>query len=312
MKNSSNRLSLEVKFSLWITVVFWSSALVAIRIGLHSYSPGSLGLFRYLVASFSLLLLYFKLPKRNKVPLQDLIRIILIGTFGIGLYNIAFNYGEITVSAGVAGFIIGLMPMFTMLFSITVLSESVPIKSWLGVLLSLIGLGLIAIGEYSGIQFNYGVIYILIASILGGYYAVAQKRLFNRYGPLELVILTIWGGTLIMFIYLPNLIHEIPHASWQATTAAVYLGIFPAAIAYATWNYALSKAPASRAAIYLYAMPIVATLLGFLILQEYPSWLSLIGGIITLFGAITINYFYGQKEKKTICPTLNNKKVSNC
>ena len=45
-------------------------------------------------------------------------------------------------------------------------------------------------------------------------------------------------------------------------------------------------------------MPIVATLLGFLILQEYPSWFSLIGGIITLFGAKLLIIFMVKEKKK--------------
>ncbi len=137
--------------------------------------------------------------------------------------------------------------------------------------------------------------YILIAAILGSYYSVVQKTLFDLvYHPLELVILTIWGGTLIMLFYLPDMIKEIPKAPWQSTAAAVYLGIFPAAIAYALWNYSLSKAPAGRSSIYLYAMPIIATLLGMLILHEYPKPFELIGGLVTLFGALTMNFFYSR------------------
>jgi drug/metabolite transporter (DMT)-like permease len=143
-----------------------------------------------------------------------------------------------------------------------------------------------------GINYDISILYILIAAILGGYYGVAQKSLFHRYNPLELVILSIWGGTLIMLFYLPSMIRELPAAPWQSTAAAIYLGIFPAAIAYALWNYALSKAPAGRASGYLYAMPIIATILGMITLREYPGPMELIGGLVTLFGAITINYFY--------------------
>jgi drug/metabolite transporter (DMT)-like permease len=290
--DSQPPISLGTQLCLWSTVFLWSSALIGIKIGLQGYSPGSLGLLRYLIASLSLLILYFKLPQRNKLSLRDLLYIIFIGIVGIGIYNIALNYGEMVVPAGIAGFIIGLMPVFTMIFAFFLLKERVPIKSWFGVLISFIGLFLIARGEGGSLKYDAGLIYILIAAILGSYYAVAQKTLFHRYGPLELVILTIWGGTLVMLPFLPDLIRELPAAPWSATAAAVYLGIFPAAIAYALWNYAISKAPAGRASGYLYAMPLIATVLGMIILREYPTPLELTGGLITLLGAITIHYFY--------------------
>lgn len=291
-ENSQPSISLGIQLCLWITVILWSSSLVAIRIGLHGYTPGALAVLRYLVASFCLLGLYFKLPVRHVPSLPDLLYIIFIGTVGIGIYNIAINYGEVVVPAGIAGFIIGLMPVFTMIFAFLLLDERVPLKSWLGVLISFVGLFLIAMSERGSLKFDIGLLYILVAAILGSYYAVAQKTLFHRYHPLELVILSIWGGTLIMLFYVPSMIRELPAAPWQSTVAAIYLGIFPAAIAYALWNFALSKAPAGRASGYLYAMPIIATVLGMILLREYPQPLQLTGGLVTLLGAITINHFY--------------------
>lgn len=290
--DSQPAISLGIQLCLWGTVILWSSSLVAIRIGLHGYSPGALAVLRYLVASFCLLILYWRLPKRRTPTWRELLYIIFIGILGIGVYNIAINYGEIVVPAGIAGFIIGLMPVFTMIFAFFVLKERVPVKCWLGVLISLIGLLFIAYSERRGLTYHLGLLYILIAAILGSYYVVGQKTLFQRFHPLELVILTIWGGTLIMLFFLPDMIRELPAAPWQSTLAAVYLGIFPAAIAYALWNYALSKASAGRASGYLYAMPLIATVLGMIILREYPQPIEFTGGLITLLGAITINYFY--------------------
>lgn len=301
MQNSHHQTGfpLIVHISVWATVLLWSSALIGIKIGLKGYTPGGLALLRYLIASFSLLILYFKIPHRRIPNWRDALYITFIGILGIGIYNVAINKGEVVVPAGIAGFIVGLMPVFTMIFAFLLLKERVPPKSWWGVLISLLGLFLIAFNERGGLRYDAGVLYILLASVLGSYYAVAQKALFHRYHPLELVILSIWGGTLLLLFYIPDMVREIPAAPWQATAAAVYLGIFPAAIAYALWNYAISKAPAGRISGYLYAMPIIATLLGMIILQEYPKPLELTGGLITLIGAVSISYFYKhEKDRK--------------
>ncbi len=134
VNNSRSSIPVRIQLCLWLTVIFWSSALVGIRIGLHGYSPGGLALLRYLVASLCLLILYFKLPHRHVPSFRDLLYIIFIGIIGIGIYNILINYGEIVVPAGIAGFIIGMMPVFTIIFAFVLLKERVPIKSWQGVL----------------------------------------------------------------------------------------------------------------------------------------------------------------------------------
>src|SRR5207248_574778 len=142
--NSQPPIALGIQLCLWITVFLWSSALVGIRFGLQGYSPGGLAVLRYLIASFSLLILYCKLLQRHVPNWRDLLYMIFIGVVGIGIYNIAINYGEVVIPAGIAGFIIGLMPVFTTIFAFFLLKERVPIKSWLGVFISFLGLLLIA------------------------------------------------------------------------------------------------------------------------------------------------------------------------
>jgi len=78
-------------------------------------------------------------------------------------------------------------------------------------------------------------------------------------------------------------------APLEATLAIVYLGVFPAALAYVTWTYALSRAPASIAASFLYLSPVLATLIAWAWLREVPIPLSLAGGGLSLCGVILVN-----------------------
>ena len=224
-EKKKQRIPVEIQLCLWATVSLWASALIGIKIGLRGYTPGSLALLRYLVASLLLIILYFKLPQRH-IPSFYILYIIFIGTLGIGIYNIAINKGEIVVPAGTAGFVIGLMPVFSMILAFILLKERIPIKCWSGVLVSLLGLLLIAYSQGGSAQYNIGLLYILLAAVLGSYYAVVQKTLFHRYHPLEIVILTIWGGTLIMLFYLPTMVRELTAAPWESTAAAILFGNF--------------------------------------------------------------------------------------
>ncbi|MFF7415189.1 EamA family transporter, partial [Streptomyces lydicus] len=69
----------------------------------------------------------------------------------------------------------------------------------------------------------------------------------------------------------------------------VYLGIFPAAVAYLLWNYALARLDVSASTSGLYALPLVTILISFAFLHELPSLLGLVGGVISLIGAALVN-----------------------
>src|SRR5262245_55288201 len=80
--------------SALITIVLWASAFAGIRVGLESYSPTSLALLRYLVAS--LVLLIIAIIRRRPLPqLRDIPAIALLGFLGFSAYNVALNMGEI-------------------------------------------------------------------------------------------------------------------------------------------------------------------------------------------------------------------------
>ena len=116
-----------------------------------------------------------------------------------------------------------------------------------------------------------------------------QKPFLKKYHAIEFASFAIWGATLFLLIYSPSLIHEVHQASYQATVAAIYLGIFPAAIGYLCWSYVLNYLPTAKAGSLLYTVPLISALMGALVLHEIPALLSLIGGLIALAGAIVVN-----------------------
>lgn len=290
-------MDIKTLAALAMTILFWSSAFVGIRIGLHGYSPGALALLRYLTASIVIIPIYFSLKNRVKIRKKDWLTFLIIGAAGFTIYNIALNHGEVTVPAGIASFIVGLIPVFTMLLAIIFLKERINSKTWVGVIISFIGIILIAVGEHGGAQFDMGVVYNLIAAIVASVYAVMQKPLLKRYPPLQVGALAIWLGTLLLMFYSPVLIKQISTAPLNATLSALYMGVFPGVVAYMSWSYALSRVPACQASTAIYTMPIVTTIMGYLYLSEVPAIYSLIGGVVALCGAVIVNRGYRSKAQ---------------
>src|SRR3990167_7472133 len=220
--------SLKTKMALLITISLWASAFPGIRSGLQGYAPGSLALLRFLIASFCMWLACIELPNRNEIARSDKILLLLIGMLGIGFYHIALNYGEISVPSGTASFIIALSPIVTLVSAMLFLRESVRINMWIGMIMSVMGVGLMMLDKTNQLTFHAGVCYVLAASFIGGIYSVLQKPFLQKYHAIEVTAYIIWGATFLLFIYTPSMLHDAHFASWRASISVIYLGVFPA------------------------------------------------------------------------------------
>jgi drug/metabolite transporter (DMT)-like permease len=271
-----------------LTLLFWASAFAAIRAGLTAYAPGQLALLRFLVASL-VLAVYAVLARMRLPAVRDLPAMLLMGFIGITVYHVALNYGEVTVTAGTASLLIAACPAFTALLATLFLGERLRLWGWLGIGISFTGVALIALSEGGGVRLDPAALLILLAALSTSLYFVVQRHYLRKYSAFQLTAYSIWAGTLLMLLFLPGLAHTVQAAPLRATLAAVYLGVFPAALAYVAWTHVLSRLPASVAGSFLYISPVLATLIAWIWLREMPSVLSLTGGTIVLAGVVLVN-----------------------
>ena len=271
-----------------VTIFFWGSAFAAIRAGLHSYSPAHVAVLRFLSASTALVA--FALVMRMRLPaVRDLPLVFLLGLLGFSFYNLALNYGELRIAAGPASVLIQTLPIWTALAAILFLHEHLRPWGWVGIGVSFAGAVVIGLGKDSGFGLNWGAGLILLASVSASAYNIIQKRMLTRYRPVEITTYAIWAGTVLLLPFSPGLPAEVRAAALPDTLAVVFLGVGPAALAYATWAVVLSRLPASRASSVLFMVPVVAFLVGWAWLGETPTWLALAGGLLALGGVAMVN-----------------------
>lgn len=282
-----------------ITVLIWGSAFAAIRAGLQGgYSPGHLVLIRYLIASGAFILyalcpgVHFQLPKK-----EDFVRIFILGWIGISIYHIGVTFGSQTVSAGTTGMLIGASPVFTTIIAVVALKERLGLFGWVGLGIGFMGIMLITFGT-AGPSFHIseGAFFVLIAAVATSFFFVFQKPLYNRYKPIELTAYFTWAGTIPFLLFCPGLFQTIQQATLEANLSAVYVGLFPAGIAYVTWAIALSSGQASSVTSLLYLEPVIAIFVAWIWLNEWPNNLSIIGGIIAILGVIVANK--GERKRR--------------
>jgi drug/metabolite transporter (DMT)-like permease len=271
-----------------VTLLCWASAFAGIRASLATYTPGEIALLRFLVAS-AVLSVYAVFTRMRLPKKQDLGAISLMGFLGITAYHLLLNYGELTVTAGAASLLVNTAPIFTALLAIAFLGERLSLNRWVGIAISFTGVVLITGGETKGLTVDWGASLILLSAVCISGYMILQKSFLRKYSALQLTTYIIWAGTIFLLPFLPSLIKTLPTAPISATIAVIYLGVFPSAIAYATWAYVLAQIPASRAATMLYLVPVLAILVAWAWLSEVPTVLSLIGGGIVLSGVVLVN-----------------------
>jgi drug/metabolite transporter (DMT)-like permease len=275
------------------TVVLWASAFVGIRaIGPH-FSPGSLTLGRLAVAAVVLSLLVLpQLLKSRLLPKgREWWPILAYGAMWFGGYNVALNAAEHVLDAGTSALLINVNPILVAVMAGVFLKEGFPRWLIVGSLVAFAGVALIALGSgqpsrpgESPTADVAGVLLCLLAAVLAAVSVIIQKPVLRKFPAAQATWFGILVGALCCLPFTGQLVTEVQAAPPQATLGLVYLGVFPTAIAFTTWAYALSLIDAGKLAATTYLVPGTTILISWLLLGEIPTALGLVGGLVCLVG----------------------------
>jgi drug/metabolite transporter (DMT)-like permease len=274
--------------AIGLTVLLWASAFPGIRAGLEGFSPAALAALRYAIASLAFLMLALS-GRIARPKLPDLPRIALAGGLGIAAYNLALNSGERSVDPGTASFLINTGPIFAALMGALFLHEKFSRWAWLGAAVAFAGAAMIGFGTAGGFHFSPDASVVLLAAVCQASQFVLQKPLLPRYGALSTTAFLVFAGTLLLTPFLPEGVAALPGAPRGAILATIYLGLFPAALAYAAWSYALAHFPVGRTTMSLYLVAPIATGLTIAWFGIWPAPLALLGGAFAIAGVVIVN-----------------------
>ncbi|EGQ0410305.1 DMT family transporter [Staphylococcus aureus] len=286
-----NKLRDTTFLSYLFTIILWGSAFPMIKIALNDFSAESLSAFRLILAT--IILLPFVIIKKLPTPeLRDIPVIFILGFCGFVIYHTALNFGETLISAGISGILVSTTPIFSSALAYIFLKEHFSKWNWLSSLVAFIGISIISISKDDYTTINVlGVFIILLASFSESLYFTFQKKYIEKYGFIAFTLYTIMASSPFMLIFIPEIINDIHSATFTSIVSVLYLAIFPTIIPYVLLAYIVKSVGVSDATMSLYLTPIVSLLLSYLLLDELPTTLAIIGGIITLLGVSLSNFF---------------------
>ncbi|MBO8712286.1 DMT family transporter [Staphylococcus aureus] len=286
-----NKLRDTTFLSYLFTIILWGSAFPMIKIALNDFSAESLSAFRLILAT--IILLPFVIIKKLPTPeLRDIPVIFILGFCGFVIYHTALNFGETLISAGISGILVSTTPIFSSALAYIFLKEHFSKWNWLSSLVAFIGISIISISKDDYTTINVlGVFIILLASFSESLYFTFQKKYIEKYGFIAFTLYTIMASSPFMLIFIPEIINDIHGATFTSIVSVLYLAIFPTIIPYVLLAYIVKSVGVSDATMSLYLTPIVSLLLSYLLLDELPTTLAIIGGVITLLGVSLSNFF---------------------
>ena len=267
-----------------LTVILWASAFVSIRSAGDVYSPGALALGRLL--SGALALGAICLIRREGLPPRSAWRGIAIsGVLWFGFYMVVLNWGEQQVDAGTAALVVNIGPILIALLGARLLGDAMPPRLLAGMAVSFAGAVTVGLSmSDDGGSSVLGVVLCLLAAIAYAGGVVAQKPVLGSATPLQATTFGCLIGAVVCLPFAGQLVSEAADAPASATLNMSYLGVFPTALAFTTWAYALARTTASRMGATTYAVPALVVLMSWLALGEVPGLFTLAGGALCLAG----------------------------
>jgi drug/metabolite transporter (DMT)-like permease len=275
---------------LALLALLWGVAFVGIKEVLRELSPSTLTILRFAVADLCLLAVMALSPAaRPRFARGDVARLVVLGLCGVPGYRLALNWGEQRTSASVAALIVATAPVMVALLSAAVLRERQTLRRWTGIGLAFAGVAMLSAGYRShGVSTSVaGALVALIAPLSWAVYTIVAKPLTQRASPIQVTAAGMLIGTVALAPFVGgSTVREIGHLSAGGWTWMLLLGAGSSVAGYLIFVWALGKMPATKVAVFLYPVPVVALLTSWLVLDEPLGWRVLLAAVMVIAGVV--------------------------
>jgi drug/metabolite transporter (DMT)-like permease len=270
----------------------WGSTWLAIKVGLGSLPPITFAGIRFVIASG--LLASYAIAKRIKFPRDaNSWRVMLF----LSLSQIAVPYalafwGEQYMTAGLTSLLFATLPFFVVVFAhFMIPGEHVTARKVLAMSLCFIGVAVIFSRELMfTINSFWGGIAVIASAGIAGCANVVGKKYSQSINSTVNVVVQMGVGAILLVAAGLLLEHGAPlNFDYTSVFAVLYLAVIGSTLAFAALYWLFTRMEVTRISLFTFITPIVAVLLGWLILGESVDVNVAIGGSLILVGVMLLS-----------------------
>ena len=273
---------------LFTMAVIWGINFVVVKYATHIFNPVA---FTGLRVGIAALFLWLVALTRGQIalPRRDVVALLLLGLLGNALYQLFFVLGVARTRAGNAALIVAAAPAFIALFARVRGLERVRRMAIVGIVLSVIGVGLVIAGSAnstSGQATLLGSVLVFCGVLCWTVYTILLQPYTKRIDVIKLSAITMVGGAVPMLIAsAPSLIAT----NWAAIGKGGWLALFYSSVismgvAYFFWYRGLRVLGPTRTSVYTNLQPIIALLVAWAFLSETPTIFQGVGAVTIVAG----------------------------
>jgi len=287
-----------------IVCIVWGTTYLAIRVAVRSIPPFLLTAMRFVFAGsvlFAIARFRGEAMPRGKRVLGEMVFVALLM---IGIGNLSVVWAEQWVPSGIAALLVATAPFWAALMErFRPSGEHIGVRRGLGMLIGFVGVALLVTPGATGafdLHFVLGALAIQAGSMCWQYGTMRGKYNLADVPPLmSSAVQMIIGGVAVGIVGLS--IGEAQRLTWtrDGIIGLVYLTTFGSLLAYTAYVYALRKLPMTNLSMYAYINPLVAVILGWLILDERLTWVSILAMCIIL-GGVALVQTGGRRSNRTV------------
>ncbi len=300
--------------ALGAVCVIWGTTYLGLRIGVSQFPPFLFSIIRFLTAGPILIIIMLTIGKATWPDRKTLFNQAVGGLFMVTLGISVVGWAEVYISSGVAAIICSMMPIWTVLINVFVTKDEKP--NWLivlGLITGLTGIVLIFgehLTEFSNANYLTGIILTFAANLCWAIGSIWIKKKNSTSNPfLNAGLQMLFGGLFLIPISL--LLDDYARIQWANSLiySLIYMSLVGSVAAYACYSYAIKKLPMTIASLYAYINPIVAVILGWLVLNEKLNWQIAVAIFITVAGIYIVNRGYQLKTLQSSDSNLTFKNM---
>lgn len=289
-------MTTKTYLKLLFAMLVWGGTFTSARILGNELDPAVSAFLRFFIASFVLLvLLIYKEGRLPRIAQSQWLPLLGMGVTGIALYNLLFFYGLVHAEASRGSLITATNPMITALGAAMIFKERFTVIRIAGFIVCLLGAVLIiSRGNISSLFLNgvgTGELAFIGCAFSWAAYTLIGRFIGAQMSSLAVITYASCFGTVLLFFAAlqTGLSEEVAHITVKSFLNLLYLSILATVIGFVWFQDGVKILGASKAAVFIYFMPVSAVFWAWLILGEQITPVLLLGAVLVILGVYLVN-----------------------